>query len=1078
MRKFLTLFTVLMLSAALAFTQNRVVTGTVTDDKGTPIEGASVRVKGARTGTAADVNGNFSISVPANATLVFSGIGITTREIAVGNQSVVNLSLARTGTELTEVMVVTGVGTATSKKKIGISVESIAGNKLPPVPTASIDQALVGKIPGAQIQSIDGTPGARTDIKLRGINSIQGGTKPLILLDGLEVYSTDINSLNLTNIDRIEVVQGAASATLYGAQGANGVIQLFSKRGKKGQVNINLSTSYGIDKYINEGDVHKARLHSYLTNANGEVVSSAGVVAKLDPNGIYQEPRFAFSAGAFPSAQLNPNNIYNKAYDKNLKYYDHFDQLFVNGFTRNNSLNISGGGDRIDYSFGLSNNHQSSAIRNNGYVDRSNFTTNIGAELFKGFKLRSLTELVYTKNTLNPFFSAGRNSVFEMLNTSPFYDLNQRLPDGTLPFYLGNDISTHSVNGYNPNYYFDYVQGRDYTTDIIQNLQASYAVNRFLDLDVKYGINHTRQDVNWLFKDQSQNVNVQYEQDWASQYNGDDPNGEIDNFNYKTTFQNFIASAFIKTDFQRDFNIKLPITTSTQIAYDYRKRKFSDYTTYGKHLQPYAVYNLSQTATQAVARDYVEPFVTYGYLVNQKVDVGDFGGFSVGLRSDFSSAFGRGATSATFPRADAYIRPSSFNFWKNGVDKVITEFKLRGAYGEAGIQPGAFDRYLTIRPTNVGTGLAFQLPSTINNSDLKVEVSKEFEAGTDITFQGLKGNWFSNIALSGTFWTRKGEDIIYNVSAAPSTGAITNKNNALFLSSRGVQASLNLSVFKSRNFTYELTTNFGKQSSKIDKIIGGDIILTTSAGSTSLVLTAGQKIGQLFGYKAFTSVDQTRKDGTLYIAKADQGKYQQVTASGKTYIVDTASKIIQFTNETYPLGTGTPKFNMSFINSFTFKDIVTLGFQFDWIHGNNLYNQTKEWMYRDGIHGDYDEAVTINGVTAAFSPFHRSAYSAVFGQPNGVGRNGTKDYFLEDASFVRLRNLSLGVDVAKITTVKFLKRAQVVFSGRNLLTFTKYTGFDPEISSGGGTYSSFDRGIDHNSMPNVKSYSIGLNVGF
>ncbi|MEO6069629.1 MAG: SusC/RagA family TonB-linked outer membrane protein [Chitinophagaceae bacterium] len=1072
MKKFLC-FIASVLLAYFAQAQMVEVSGKVLDSKGLPVPNASIQERSSRKGTVTDINGFFRLSTTRGTVLRVSSVGFDSKDINVGSSNDLTVTLSSSDQSLSEV-VVTGVGVATSKRKLGISVEAISASKLPPVPSASIDQALVGKVPGAQIQSIDGTPGARTDIKLRGINSIQGGTKPLILLDGIEVYSTDINSLDLSNVERIEVVQGAASATLYGAQGANGVIQLFSKKGKKGQPVINLSTSYGIDQYINEGNVHKATKHSFLTNATGEVVDPAGNIAKLDENGIYQEPRFAFSAGAFPSAQLNPNNIYNKLYNKNLKYYDHFDQMFGNGFTRNNSANISGGGDRVDYSFGLSNAHQSSAIRHNGYVDRTNFTTNIGADLFKGFKIRSITELVYTKNTLNPYFTAGRNSIFEMLNTSPFYDLNKRLPDSTLPFYLGNDISTHSVNGYNPNYYFDYVQGRDYTTDILQNLQASYEVNRFINLDVKYGINHTRNDVNWLYKDQSGNVNVQYEQDWASNYNGDDPNGEINNFNSKTTFQNFLATVFLHTDFQRDFHSKLPITTSTQLSYDYRKRQFSNYVTYGKHLQPYAVYNLSQTATQGVATDIVIPFVTYGFLANQKVDIGDFGGFSVGVRSDYSSAFGGGSKPATFPRGDAYIRLSSFNFWENTLNRVITEFKIRAAYGAAGIQPGAFDRYLTISPQNIGSGLAFRLPSTINNPDLKVEVSKEFEIGTDISFHGLKGSWFPSIAFSGTYWTRKGENIIYNVSAAPSTGAITNKNNALFLSSKGVQASLNLTVYHSRNFNYDFTTNFGKQSSKIDKIIGGDIILTTSAGSTSIVLTEGQRIGQIFGFKAFTGLDQTRKDGSLYINKADQGKYQMVNG----HVVDTASKVIQFTNETYPLGTGTPKFNMAFINSLTFKDFVTLGFQFDWIYGTKLYNQTKEWMYRDGIHGDYDEEVTINGVTAAFSPYHRSAYSAIFGQPNGSGRNGTKDYFLEDASFVRLRNLSLGVDLAKIANIKFTKRLQLVFSGRNLLTFTKYTGFDPEISSGGSTYSSFDRGIDHNSMPNVKSYQVGLNVGF
>jgi TonB-linked SusC/RagA family outer membrane protein len=1071
MRKFICLLAgMLLLFSSISFAQQQ-VTGKVTDKNGDPLPGASIKIKNSRAGTVASSDGTFKINAASNTVLVISAVGYEPTEVNIGAQTNVGVQLALDTKAMSEV-VVTGTGVATSKRKLGISVESISGNKLPPMPT--IDQALIGKIPGAQIQSIDGTPGARTDIVLRGINTIQGGTKPLILLDGVEVYSTDINKLDLSSVERIEIVQGAASATLYGAQGANGVIQLFSKKGKRGQVSINLSSSYSVDKYINEGDVHKARMHSYLTDASGNVVDPSGNLAVLDPNGIYQEPRFAFSAGAYPSAQLNPNNRYNKAYDHNLKYYDHFSQLFTNGFSRNNNLSISGGADRMDYSFGLSNNHQSSAIRNNGYVDRTNFTTNIGAEIFKGFKIRSITELVYTKNTLNPFYGPTSNSIFEVMNVSPFYDLNQRLPDGTFPYYLGNDISTHSVNGYNPNYYFEYVQGRDYTVDIFQNLQANYVVNKFVELDAKYGINHTREDNNWLFKDQSQNVNQIYEATWASQYNGDDPNGEIDNFNYKTTFQNFLASAFIRTDFQRDFHINLPITTSTQVSFDYRKRKFSQYISYGKHLQPYAVYNLNQTATQAIASDYVEPFVTYGYLVNQKIDFGNYGGVSGGFRSDFSSAFGRGATAATFPRGDAYLRLSSFDFWKNSLAKVISEFKLRAAYGEAGIQPGAFDRYVTISPSNVGAGLAFNLPSTVNNPGLRVEVSKEFEAGADFIFNGLRGKWLTNISLSATYWHRKGEDVIYDVSAVPSTGAITNKNNAIFLSSKGVQASLNLSVFKARNFSYDLTTNFGAQSSKIDNIIGGDIILTTSAGSTSLVLTAGQKIGQIYGYKAFTSLDQTRKDGSLYIAKTDQGKYQMVNG----YVVDTASKIIQFTNETYPLGTGTPKFNMSFINSFSYKDIVTLGFQFDWVSGNFLYNQTKEWMYRDGIHGDYDEAVTINGVTAAFSPYHRSAYSAVFGAPNGVGRNGTKDYFLEDASFVRLRNISLAIDIARITNIKYVKRCQLVFSGRNILTFTKYTGFDPEISSGSSTYSSFDRGIDHNSMPNVKSYQIGLNVGF
>jgi len=183
-------------------------------------------------------------------------------------------------------VVVTGTGVATSRKKLGISVESISANKLPTTPTASIDQALVGKIPGAQISSIDGTPGARTNILLRGINTVQRGTAPIILLDGIQVGATDLSQLDLSGVERIEVVQGAAAATIYGAQGANGVIQLFSKKGRQGKPIINFSTSVAFNNYINSGNVSKAKFHSFRTDASGHLVDpSTGVAAVLDVDG-------------------------------------------------------------------------------------------------------------------------------------------------------------------------------------------------------------------------------------------------------------------------------------------------------------------------------------------------------------------------------------------------------------------------------------------------------------------------------------------------------------------------------------------------------------------------------------------------------------------------------------------------------------------------------------------------------------------------------------------------------------------------------------------------------------------------
>lgn len=1067
------LWVLMLLTGNLAWSQTRTVTGTVTaQDDGLPIPGVSVTAKGTKVGTQTSAEGKFSLNVPAGATtLVFSFIGYSTTEVPITGGPLV-VKLATNNRQLNEV-VVTGSGVATSKLKLGISPESISAKNLPSAPSASVDQALVGKIPGAQISSVDGTPGARTNILLRGINTIQRGTSPMILVDGVESGATDISLLDLSNVDHIEVVQGAASSTIYGAQGANGVIQVFTKKGMQGKMQINVSSSVAANNIINSGDVHQAKMNSFKTDANGNFVDGSGNIIQLDEDGTYNGVTWAYAAGnGNPTAMSNPLNIANKPYGTNLKYYDHIDQLFKTAYTTNNSVYISGANDKVDYNFGVSNNHQQSTIRTNGYNDRTNLTMNLGMELFKGFTIRSTTQLIYNKNTLNPSMGAGNSgAIFSALNASPFYDFNQKLPDGTYPNSLNS--GTVSVNGSNPFYATEYSSNKDNRVDILQNIQANYKINHFVELNAKYGLNHSNRDVNWIFQNQSGNVNSNDLESWTYYNNGNDNTGELDKFNYKTTFQNFNGSAIIRTDFEKDFHLNVPITTSTLLQYDYRKTNYQEFFTYGYSLPSYPIYNFQQTSSQQVTRDYTEPFVTYGYVVNQKIDFGDFAGVAGGFRSDYSSAFGQGSKPFTFPNVNGYVRPSSFGFWKDGsLGKILPEFKLRAAYGEAGIQPTPFDRYPTIIPSNIGANLAFSLPNGQKNPGINVEVSKETEFGTDFAVKGFSGAWFSDFNFSGTYWKRKGENVIYNVSVAPSTGALSLKNNAIDISSHGIQASLNMNIYKAKDFNWNLTTNFSKQTSKIDKINGPPIILTTSAGSSSLVLIAGSKIGQLYGYKVLRSLDEKNQEGVPYIQPADYGKYEIVNGM----VVDKTTKGIQFTNEAYAFGDPNPKFNMSFINSFNYK-ALSFGFQFDWVHGSHVYNQTREWMYRDGISSDYDTPVTIGGTTAAYTAFYRSAYADYFGARNGPARNGTKDYFYEDASFVRLRNVSLAYDFSTLIKNKIFRKVQLVFTGRNLLTFTDYKGFDPEISSGTSN-SAFDRGVDNSSSPNLKSYQIGLNLGF
>jgi TonB-dependent starch-binding outer membrane protein SusC len=1063
MRKLFLLILCFVGASATTFAQTIEASGKVTDDKGNPIPRASVRDKNGRRGTSAALDGTFKLTVPANATLVVSAAGFENKEVKAGTGMTIELVVDVRA--LSEV-VVTGTGVATSKKKIAFAVESITADKLPQTPTADIGNALVGKIAGAQISTVGGSPGQGTQILLRGINTITNGTQPMILIDGIEVRATSLEFLDLSNIERVEVVQGAASASIYGAQGANGVIQLFSKKGKQGKVSIDFSSSIGVNELLNIGGVQKSKYHSFNTNANNEVVRSNGAVIAFDPvTGSYlNNPVFNL---------IDPNSKANKLYDKNLLWYDHYDMFFQKANTYNNSLSISGAKDKFDFSIVASDNRQETVFKNNGEYSRTNLSANIGMELAKNLRLRSTTQLVNTKNTqLDP---DGRNMLYAINNSRPFANYEQRDAAGFHSPYFGDAVG---VNGYNFNYIIENTKYEQKNLDVIQNFNLNYKFSKFVELDAKYGLNSSSLERKFKIAEQSHSEGAAYWEYWAEWYSprtsygvpaSSDESGEINQRSIRTIFQNLNTTATIRFDFEKDFGLKIPIQSTTLVGYDYRKSKETDYISYGLNAPTFTPYTTADMGTFKVQLDDLTEFATYGYLVNQRFEYSDIAGLSAGFRSDYSSAFGRGSKPFTFPRGDVFIRPSRLDFWKNSrINNIVNEWKVRAAYGEAGIQPEAYARFPILDKATVGTQNALSSPVTYANPDLRIEVSKELEIGTDIGFKLAKGKWFSGANLSFTYWDRTSDDVIDEIDVAPSIGIGRQSTNLMSLKSNGIQASLNLNVLTTRDWYWNFTTNFSKQKSYVASILGNaEIIKLSAAGSSQYVITAGEQIGQLYGYVFLGSVDQKDNNGNFYIPQADHGLYE-VASNG--YVVNKATKQPFASEGRFPLGDPNPKFNMSFINELNYKKFVTLNFQWDWVYGSNLYNQTKEWMYRDGIHADYANPITINGQTEAWTAFYRGAYAV-------RQANGTKSYFMEDASFLRLRNIALGVDLARFIKVKGINKVQLVLAGRNLITVTKYTGFDPEVSSG-TLNSAWDRGVDHNTIPNVKTFQATLNLGF
>jgi len=1064
----LMLVSVLLFCAQVLLAQNVEVTGTVKDDKGNGIAGASVLERKTRKGTATDEKGNFTLSVPKGAIIEVSFVGFETRTFVAGSQSgAVNVVLPLSNTSGLNEVVVTGTGVATSKRNIAIAVEAISAEKLPAVPTADVGNALVGKIAGAQISSVGGSPGQPVQILLRGINSIRGGTAPMILLDGVQVVSTGLESLDLNSIERVEVVQGPAAATIYGAQGANGVIQLFSKRGKQGKLNIDLSSSIGVNELLNVGNVNKAQKHPWQTNANGEVIGvSSGQPMKFDPaTASYLDN---------PIGNLiSPTSAFNKAYDKNLLWYDHYNMFFTRGTNINNVITITGAKDRFDFSLVGSNNRQTTVFKNNGEFNRSNVTTNVGVELFKGLKLRSTTQLVFTRNTqLDP---DGRNMFYAINNARPFANFEAKDELGLYSPYLGDAVG---VNHYNFNYIQENAKYKENTTDIVQSLNLNYKFAKYVELDAKYGYNRSMLNRRYQIGEQSASVGAEYWQYWAEFYSPrtsfaspttGTETGEINQREFLDVFQNFLTTATARFDLEKDFKVNFPLTSTTQVAWDYRNRETSDYWSWGSDAPDFTPYNATNMANFKIATDEKTKFATYGYFVNQRFDYAGIAGVSAGFRSDYSSAFGKGSKPFTFPRGDAYVRLSGMNFWKDSkISNTIAEWKFRAAYGEAGIQPGAYDRFPILNTSTIGNQSALSTPVTNANPALQVEVAKELEIGTDIGFNLGRNQWLRTASVSFTYWDRTSENVIDQVDVAPSLGIGRQLTNAMTLASNGIQASLNLNVLTSRDLTWNFTANFSKQKSIIESVAGNaELIKTSAAGSANYVLRAGEQIGQLYGWSLLRSVTAKDAKGSFYIPEDQQANYE-VASNG--WVVNKSTKQPFATPERNSLGDPNPDFNMAFINEFNYKGFLTFYFQWDWLQGNNIYNQTKGWMYRDGIHKDYDQPVTINGQTDAWSAFYRGVYAA-------RSFNGTKNYFMEDASFWRLRNLALGFDLARMIKIKGVNRMQLVVTGRNLLTFTNYTGMDPEVSSG-TINSGWDRGVDHNTIPNVKTWQVGLNLGF
>jgi outer membrane receptor protein involved in Fe transport len=732
------------------------VTGKVTDEKGAAVAGATVTEKGTRNATTTLDDGTFTIKAKLRAKLLISYVGYEPYEIDA--KEGLKIQLIPNSQALSDV-VVTGVGVATSKKLVPIDVATVSSKDFAASATTNVQQQLDGQIAGANIQQTSGTPGASFNITLRGINSLDG-TNPLIMVDGVEM--DNLNNIDPAIVDRVEVVKGAAGGMLYGAQGANGVIQIFTKKGSlNGKFSLTFNSKVSIDHILTGKHDILSNLHHYVTDANGNILDASGNPITMDPTGIWSDPQV-------PDPTVSPDLQNNLKF--NIPTYNHLKQGFRQALTFNNSVTLTGGSGNADYAVTASQLNQQDVLSNQ--FSRSNVSVNLGLHPWKGFTFRTITQgIIGYENLL-----AGDR--FNILTAYPFINFGWK--DSTGHYPLKTNISSNGYNTLSENQWHNV---NDQSLEIFQDFDFNYKFPKFVELDIKYGLDYSNIDQDNYWKNQTSLL--QQSVYWGPSRAGAIIDAYTRNFN-----QNGLYSAFFRTDFQQDFHSSLPIKTTTQFAYDYRKYDYRYYYAEGIGLPVYPPANITEAPeTGKTAGDSYQTSITFGWLLNQTIDWGNLFGISGGVRSDYGSAFGAAFKPATFPRGTIYFRPSEL---MENQQSWLRDWKIRAAYGAAGVQPHAYDRQITLTAPAYGS-LAIQTQST--NDSLKLLTNYELEVGTDVTLAPLPGEWIHRIVFSGSYWHRESKDIYQYASVAPSTGFATKLDNLSTIVSHGVDLSLDATMY-------------------------------------------------------------------------------------------------------------------------------------------------------------------------------------------------------------------------------------------------------------------------------------------
>jgi len=1030
------------------------VSGTVISAKSLEtLIGVSVKEKGFTTGAVTDVNGSFTIQVSSpNAILEVSYMGYEKQEVAVNNTNKITIRLVESMKTLDEVVVV-GYGTQRKSDLTG-SISSVKGKELERTPVASAAEALTGRVAGVQVTTQDGSPGSDVDIKIRGGMSITQDNTPLYIIDGFE-SSIGLKSLSASDIESIEVLKDASATSIYGSRGANGVILITTRSGKKGK---NLIT---FDAYVGFRELPK----------------KVSVLNTLDY--VKMQYEMALRAGTTSLATFTTN--YGNFADFNSTYSTRgidWQEIMFGGkaLNHNQNITISGGGENNSFMVSYTHNYEDGILIN---------TNN-------------------TRNNIRFKFDQKINNKLDLSLNVLLYD-NRKNGDITAGSTLQNSLLYRPVAGVTStdeelqNAMDDPISNSLRNPKVTQQSQTRYSVDRNLDANLTLNYKLTDNLVLRVlgsgtlknsrfdsFDDQNSSASSSRGGPFGSQQYGESFKWQSTNtLSYQKNFDVHSINAMIGNE--------MIYSDSRALRAENRQFPVDNFGIYDLSLG-----NLPQKPISAYSEEgLVSYFARLFYGYDNKYL------FTATLRTDGSSKFAKENRFGYFPSISGAWRISQEDFMKGNV--IISDLKLRASYGKSGNNRIGNNRYVSSYQSNWYTNGSTEIPTlyagVLANPNLKWETTISSNIGVDFGF--LK----NRISGSAELYNNSTKDLLLTASIPSTTGFLTQTRNIGTTRNRGLELTINTVNISNKSFRWSTDFNISFNRNKVLSLVTGsaDDYMIFKSGVGSYIedyrVQVGKPVGLMYGYvyDGFYGVDDF--DAVLdaatgrytYTLKSTVRSLSSLTRAtfqpGSTRYKDVNGDGLITPDDRTIIGDAYPKHYGGMNNTFTYKNF-DLSIFVNWVYGNDVLNYSTGRLLASYQTNQNQAGAFVNRFTyidqdgnfisepnALKALNSKATTHAAYTQGPESNMTLTSSEFVEDGSFLRINNITLGYSLNTSLIKKFgISRCHVYATAYNIYTFTKYSGFDPEVNrqpNGGLT-----PGIDWAAYPKTRSFVFGINLVF